>query len=96
MVEDLDRRPVEPWRDAVRDLSEQHDARHGDVVGRDAAEPGQQLVGADELPAFQPPSKGDKQLAASCSVGVRRSCDVGMPCPPGLEPLSRRISASYA
>jgi hypothetical protein len=62
MVEDLDRRPLEPWRDAVRDLSEQHDARHGDVVGRDAAEPGQQLVGADELSAFQPPGKGDKQL----------------------------------
>lgn len=62
MVEDLDRRPLEPWRDPVRDLPEQHDVRHGDVVGRDAAEPRQQLVGADELSAFQPPGKGDKQL----------------------------------
>jgi hypothetical protein len=62
VVEDLDRRPLECGCDAVRDLPKQHDARHGHVVGRDAAEPGQQLIGADELSAVQPPGKGDEKL----------------------------------
>jgi hypothetical protein len=34
---------------------------HGDVVGRDAAKPGQQMVGADKLPAVQPPGESDEQ-----------------------------------
>jgi hypothetical protein len=46
----------------VCDFSGQHDACHGNVVGRDAAELGQQLIGADELSAVQPPSEGDEQL----------------------------------
>ena len=62
VVEDLNRRPLEHGCDAVRDFPEQHDARHGNVVGRDAAEPGQHLVGADELSAVQPPGEGDEQL----------------------------------
>ena len=44
VVEDLDRRPLECGCNAVRYLPQQHDARHGHVVGRDAAESGQQLV----------------------------------------------------
>jgi hypothetical protein len=37
VVEDLDGRPLEHRCDAMRDLSEPHDACHGNVVGRDAA-----------------------------------------------------------
>src|SRR5829696_1380815 len=62
MIEDLDRRPLEHGCDTMRKFPEQHDAGHGDVIGRDATEPGQHLVGADELPAVQPPGKGDEQL----------------------------------
>ena len=54
--------PLETGGHAVRDLPEQHDARHGDVVGRDAAEPGQQPVGVDELSAIQPPGEVDEKL----------------------------------
>ena len=62
VVEDLDGRPLEHRCDVMSDLSEQHDACHGNVVGRDAAEPGQQLDGADKLAAVQPPGEGDQQL----------------------------------
>ena len=47
---------------SMSDLSEQHDACHGNVVGRDAAEPGQQLVGVDELATVQAPCQGDEKL----------------------------------
>jgi hypothetical protein len=74
MVQDLDRWPLKRGCDAVGDLPQQHDACHGNVIGRDAAEPGQQLVGAYELAAVQPPGEGEtSSWAASCSVGVRRS-----------------------
>jgi hypothetical protein len=43
--------------DAMSDLSEQHDACHGNVVGRDAGEPGQQLVGVEQLAAVQSPRR---------------------------------------
>jgi hypothetical protein len=71
VVEDLDRWPLEHGSDTVGDFPEQHDARHGDVVGRDAAEPGQHLVGADELSAVQSPGEGDKQLGRLVLVAFR-------------------------
>jgi hypothetical protein len=47
---------------SMSDLSEQHDACHGNVVGRDAAMPGQQLDGVDKLAAVQSLGEGDQQL----------------------------------
>jgi hypothetical protein len=61
VVKDLGRRPLKRGCDAVRDLSEQDDACHGNVIGRDAAEPGQQLVGTDKVSAVQPPREGDEK-----------------------------------
>jgi hypothetical protein len=60
MVEDLDWRPLKHRCDAVRNLPQQHKACHGHVIGRDAAEPGQQLVGAGEPATVQPPGEGDE------------------------------------
>lgn len=61
VVKDLDRWPLKCRCDGARDLSEQHDARHGDIVGGDGAELGEQVVGVDELAALQPPGEGGKQ-----------------------------------
>jgi len=47
---------------SMSDRSEQHDACHGNVVGRDAAMPGQQLDGVDKLAAVQSLGEGDQQL----------------------------------
>ena len=97
MVEDLDRRSLEHQCDAMSDLSKHQRCLPWQRRWSDAAEPGQQLDGADKLAAVQPPGEGDQQLGCLALGRAEEAMRQGHGLvPPSLDPLSEPTGASYA